>query len=334
MASTSYSNGSLGNPPKLSRDNFSIWKNRMEAFLIGIDSSLLETIQDGPHVPMMIIPAVPATDNTPGTPERFMKKDRDLWSDEDKKKVALDGKARAIIIMSLPDDIYHSVINCSTAKEMWDTLIILFEGTYEVKRNRRSLLIQQYEMFTSKSGESISEIYDRFNCLINDLKSHGTEYENEDVLLKFLRSLPSEWDGLTIAIRQARNLQLMTLAALYGNLLTHELELQQRKNQTKESRNKPLALVSSEVVQPVSLKAVQKEESDEEEEDEGGSWEEFQDELNESMAMLVKKYKRFSKKPGMRQGIFSRTFPKRNEREKYSKSKMVCFNCEKLCHFA
>ena len=227
MASTSYSDsGSLGKPPKLSRDNFSIWKNRMEAFLIGLDSSLLETIQDGPHVPMVLIPTTSASEGIPATPERYMKKDKDLWSEEDKKKVALDGKARSILIMSLPDDIYHSVINCSSAKEMWDTLIILFEGTYEVKRNRRSLLIQQYEMFTSKAGESINETYDRFNCLINDLKSHGTEYDNEDVLIKFLRSLPSEWDGITIAIRQARNLQAMTLAGLYGNLLTHDLELQ------------------------------------------------------------------------------------------------------------
>ena len=246
----------------------------MEAFLIGLDSSLLETIQDGPHVPMVLIPTTSTSEGTPSTPERYMKKDKDLWSEEDKKKVALDGKARSILIMSLPDDIYHSVINCSSAKEMWDTLVILFEGTYEVKRNRRSLLIQQYEMFTSKAGESINETYDRFNCLINDLKSHGTEYDNEDVLIKFLRSLPSEWDGITIAIRQARNLQAMTLAGLYGNLLTHDLELQQRRNQSKEVKNKSMALVSSEAVKPVALKTAQVEEYDEEKE-EGGSWEEF-----------------------------------------------------------
>ena len=206
----------------------------MEAFLIGLDSSLLETIQEGPHVPMVLILTTSTSDGTSPTPERYMKKDRDLWSEEDKKKVALDGKARSILIMSLPDDIYHSVINCSNAKEMWDTLVILFEGTYEMKRNRRSLLVQQYEMFTSKADESLSEIYERFNYLINDLKTHGTEYDTEDILIKFLRSLPYEWDGISIAIRQARNLQAMTLPGLYGNLLTHDLKLQQRRNQTKE----------------------------------------------------------------------------------------------------
>ena len=95
MASTSYmcDNGSLGKPPKLLRDNFSIWKNRMEAFLIGHDSSLLETIQEGPHVPMILIPTTPSTESTSATPERYMKKDKNLWSEVDKKKADLDGKA-------------------------------------------------------------------------------------------------------------------------------------------------------------------------------------------------------------------------------------------------
>ena len=110
----------------------------------------------------------------------------------------------------------------------------------------------------------------------------------------------------------------MNLAGLYGNLLTHDLELQQSKNQTKDVKNKSMALVSSEVVKPVAHKITQVEEDDEEDE-EGGSWEEFQVELNESMAMLVRKYKRFSKRPGMRQGGTSKTFPKRNDREKDAK---------------
>ena len=42
----------------------------MEAFLIGHDSSLLETIQEGPHVPMILIPTTSATESTFETLER------------------------------------------------------------------------------------------------------------------------------------------------------------------------------------------------------------------------------------------------------------------------
>ena len=155
-------------------------------------------------------------------------KERDFWSDEDKKKVALDSKARSILIIALPDGISHPVINYQTAKEIWDTLVVLFEGTAKVKKNKRSLLIQQYKTFTSKLDESLTETYERFNCLLNDLRLHGTEYDNEDMLIKFIRSLSSEWDGIMVAIRKTKNIKMISLQALYKKSLTHELKVQQR----------------------------------------------------------------------------------------------------------
>ena len=185
-----------------------------------------------------------ATEPSLDVSEKNTPKARKFWSDDDIKQHALDGRARSILTMALPDDIYHSVITCQSAKEIWDTLIVLFEGTPEVKKNKRSLLIQKYEMFKGKSGESITEIYERFNCLINDLRQHSTKFENEDVLIKFLRSLPAEWDNITIAIRQSKDLESMTLQALYGNLLTHELEVEQRQGNRKELKSKSVALLS------------------------------------------------------------------------------------------
>ena len=95
-----------------------------------------------------------------------------------------------------------------------------------------------------------------------------------------------------------------------------------------------MALVFAEVTKSMAIKAAEEEESDEEDKEEDGSWEELQEELNESMAMLVKKYRRFNRKPRMKPGGISRTFQKRNERQKDPKKKMVCFNCEKPSHFA
>nr|KAJ0211031.1 hypothetical protein LSAT_V11C400177240 [Lactuca sativa] len=111
MASRMYllENGSTNEPPRLSSvDNFTIWKNRMIGFLNFVDSKLVETIKEGRHTPLM---------------------ERSRWSYEDKQKVALDDKAMHILGVSLPDDIYRIVMYCESAKEMWDILIVLFEGT-------------------------------------------------------------------------------------------------------------------------------------------------------------------------------------------------------------
>ena len=66
----------------------------------------------------------------------------------------------------------NQVINCSIAKKMWDTIELLMEGTYEVKENRLDILTSQYEAFKSLPGESITQVFERYNKLLNDLNLH------------------------------------------------------------------------------------------------------------------------------------------------------------------
>ncbi|CAH1415872.1 unnamed protein product [Lactuca virosa] len=208
MASGSNSedqHSSINEPPRLSSvDNFSIWKNRMIGYLNFVDSKLVETIKEGRHIPL---------------------KERSKLSDEDKKKVGLDYTAMHILSVSLPDEIYRFVMYCESAKDMWDNLIVLFEGTDETLDSRRFLLIQQYELFTCKPDESLTQIYVRFNNLINDLRQHRKTFDNDEILNKFLKSLSSAWDFITFMIRQTKNLKTMSLESLYGHLLTHEEEI-------------------------------------------------------------------------------------------------------------
>ena len=145
-----YDNGSMGKSPRLVRDNFFIWKNRMEAFLMGIDYNLIDIVNEGPHVPMSLIPGTPAIGDMPVVLESRSPKPKANWTKKDRKLVSQNGKPKSTLIMSLPDDIYHSVVNCQTAKEIWDTLVVLFEGTTEVRKNRRSLLIQNMSFLLAR----------------------------------------------------------------------------------------------------------------------------------------------------------------------------------------
>ncbi|KAI3715356.1 hypothetical protein L6452_22336 [Arctium lappa] len=70
-----YDNGSLSKPPRFSRDNFSLWKNRMMLFLEGADPTIPEYIENGPYEPVRIIAAVPATATTEAVPERYVVKE-------------------------------------------------------------------------------------------------------------------------------------------------------------------------------------------------------------------------------------------------------------------
>ena len=79
-----------------------------------------------------------------------IEKPRDQWSEEDRRRVQYNLKAKNIITLTLGIDEYFRVSNCSNAKEMWDTFQLTHEGTIDVKRSRINTLTHEYELFRMK----------------------------------------------------------------------------------------------------------------------------------------------------------------------------------------
>ena len=77
--------------------------------------------------------------------------------------MALDKRVKNILFMALEDELFENVINCKTAQEVWEALLMILEETEEVREKKQSLLSQQYEMFSHVSDEDIIATYERFN---------------------------------------------------------------------------------------------------------------------------------------------------------------------------
>ena len=73
---------------------------------------------------------------------------------------------------------FSRISTCRSAKEMWDKLELIYEGTSEVKETKANLLITEYEMFIMKTDESISDMFARLMQLINHLKTLGKMYND------------------------------------------------------------------------------------------------------------------------------------------------------------
>ncbi|KAL8121436.1 hypothetical protein AgCh_018239 [Apium graveolens] len=73
-----------------------------------------------------------------------------------------------------------------------------------IKKNRRAVLIQEYEHFEAKPDESLIDIYDRFLTLLNNLSLVGKVYDQDDSNTKFLRALSEEWETQTSIIQHQR----------------------------------------------------------------------------------------------------------------------------------
>nr|GEW17894.1 ribonuclease H-like domain-containing protein [Tanacetum cinerariifolium] len=66
-------------------------------------------------------------------------------------------------------------------------------GNTETKKVQKTLLKQQFENFYGFSFEGLDQIHDRLQKLVSQIEIHEVSLSQEDVNLKFLRSLPSEW---------------------------------------------------------------------------------------------------------------------------------------------
>ncbi|KAJ9566374.1 LOW QUALITY PROTEIN: hypothetical protein OSB04_002340 [Centaurea solstitialis] len=337
-------NGTTSKPPRFNPSNFSLWKNRMLLFMEGIDSRYLTILRDGPLIPRDRFNkdkdgSSSEEDRTSAT-GRFILKSKKKYTEEDWKLVSLDTKVKSIIAMSLPDEVvYHSLVNFSTAKEMWSTLCVLYEGSNEVKKSKKISLVRKYELFCHEKGESITNYYNRFNSLLNDLLLLGKVYDNEEVLNKFMDGLPEFWENICTCIKTSKDLETVSLTVLFGTLVNYEQTKLQRKHlrdikgssiafMSKSSKSKSVCVpqitfpasdsdISDEESQPISSEALDRDGDDE-------GTDVCVDQLSDEMAMAG-----FSRKPSSR-FINGKRFT--NARS-FSKS-TTCFNCGKKGHFS
>nr|GEV04768.1 hypothetical protein [Tanacetum cinerariifolium] len=100
-----------------------------------------------------------------------------------------------------------------------------FGGSTETKKVQKTLLKQQFENFTGSSSEDLDQIHDRLQKLVSQLEIHEVSISLEDVNLKFLRSLPSEWKTHTLIWRNKTNLEEHSLDDLFNSLRIYKAEL-------------------------------------------------------------------------------------------------------------
>nr|GEV86470.1 hypothetical protein [Tanacetum cinerariifolium] len=119
----------------------------------------------------------------------------------------------------------------------------IFAGNNETKKVQKTLLKEQYENFTGSSSESLDQIHDRLQKLVSQLEIHRVSLSIEDVNLKFLHSLPSEWKTHTLIWRNKADLEEHSLDDLFNSLKIYEAEVKHSSSTSTTIQN--LAFVSS-----------------------------------------------------------------------------------------
>ncbi|GKE40803.1 hypothetical protein Tco_1464208 [Tanacetum coccineum] len=112
---------------------------------------------------------------------------------EEKQDKRNELKARGTLLMALPNKDQLKFHSYKDVKLLIEAIEKRYGGNKESKKVQRTLLKQQYENFAGSSLETMNQTFDRFQKLISQLEIQGEVITQEDMNLKLLRSLPSEW---------------------------------------------------------------------------------------------------------------------------------------------
>nr|GEV42083.1 hypothetical protein [Tanacetum cinerariifolium] len=154
-----------------------------------------------------------------------------------------DVNATNIVLQGLPPEVYALVSNHKVAKELWERIQLLMQGTSLMKQERECKLYDEFNQFAYKKGESLREFYLRFSLLLNDMNIYNMKLEQFQVNIKFLNTLPLEWSKFVTDVKLVGDLHTTNVDQLHA-YLGHEFHANEVRLM-HERNSDPLALVET-----------------------------------------------------------------------------------------
>ncbi|GJZ33273.1 hypothetical protein Tco_0578709 [Tanacetum coccineum] len=145
-------------PPMLDRTDFASWQQRIRLYCRGKENgvNILNSIDEGPFQIGTISDTI--AEGTEG----------------------------------LPKDIYTLINHYTKAKDIWDNVKMLLEGSELTKEDRESQLYDDFEHFCENKGETIHDYYVRFAKLINDMRNIKMTMSRMQLNSKFVNNMLPE----------------------------------------------------------------------------------------------------------------------------------------------
>ncbi|GKA32424.1 retrovirus-related pol polyprotein from transposon TNT 1-94 [Tanacetum coccineum] len=167
-------------------------------------------------------------------------------SDSKDEHVSIPTKEQEI--PRLPKDIYTLINHYTDAKDIWDNVKMLLEGSELTKEDRESQLYDDFEHFRQNKGETIHDYYVRFAKLINDMRNIKMTMSRMQLNSKFVNNMLPEWGRFVTAVKLNRGLRDSNYDQLYAYLKQHEAHANENKmmlDRFTQHTVDPLALMSN-----------------------------------------------------------------------------------------
>src|SRR3954471_18270688 len=294
--STSGTMSVASNCPIFDGTDYPYWKNKMRMHLEAIDKDLWDIVEQGiPEANLMTAPNVV------------------------KKYWKLDAKARSIIGGHLKKAQFNRISGLDTAKKIWTRLSKVNEGVSAERDSRIDTLRSLFNRFKRLDNEHVQQTFDRLTDISNELQALGAaDITDHEVVKKLLRSLDDSFEFLSLMIQERPDFKTLDPADILERLNAHELKLSEKRH------------LYSTTPKVHALKARARRVSSDEESEADTDDPEM---LSRELALLTRKFQRFTKKN--RFGSSSRSYSSRKSKDDDSVEarKRVCHKCKKPGHY-
>nr|GEU96156.1 hypothetical protein [Tanacetum cinerariifolium] len=131
------------------------------------------------------------------------------------------------------------VSNHKVAKELWERIQLLMQGTSLTKQERECKLYDEFDKFAYRKVESLCDFYLRFSLLLNDMNIYNMKLEEFQLNTKFLNTLPPEWSKFVTDVKLVRDLHTTNVDKLHAYLGQHEYHANEGEGHMSKQCIKP-----------------------------------------------------------------------------------------------
>ncbi|GJY18504.1 hypothetical protein Tco_0389995 [Tanacetum coccineum] len=204
-------------PLMLVKGNYIPWESRFKRFL---DNKLEEgermwrSIKKGPYVR----PINPDPDNT----RQQIIKPLSKMTEINKKQYIADLRVKLL-------------------RKCGERIKRLMYGSDVTNHVRHSWIIDEFDKFAAKEGESLESVYERLTTLVNIMDRNNVRPILVSINTKFLNCLQPKWSKYVTMVRHNQTGDTVSYDQLYDSLVQFEPHIQASKAKRAARNNKPKA---------------------------------------------------------------------------------------------
>ena len=166
-------------PPLFNGSNLIFCKIRMRSYLQSMGADVWAIVERGYQYPVAV----------PTNPTK-------------KKNYETNAKAVNALTGSLTESEFVKVMQLNTTKEIWDKIILSYEGDAKVKSAKLQTLRIEYENLRMHSDENIASFFLRVDDVVNRMRNLGETRAESTLAQKILRSLTTKFKSKVFALEE------------------------------------------------------------------------------------------------------------------------------------